>query len=68
MYLLKVWLKRSQNGYTFFVFVFSGGIQFIVQNNRKKKLFFKDMDSYYVMSVKGENYQLDLSILLMQWK
>ena len=26
------------------------------------------MDSYYVMSVKGENYQLDLSILLMQWK
>ena len=42
IYLLKDWLKRSQNGNTFFLFKW----HIIVQTNRNNKLFFKDEHSY----------------------
>ena len=56
IYLFKVWLKRSYDKYAF---------SFSIQ---KTKLFFKDKHSYYNLSIKGANYQLDSSKLIMHWQ
>ena len=47
IYLLKVWLKGSQNGYIFFSFsILKWHIHITVQTNRNDKLFFKDEHTY----------------------